>query len=89
MALKIFTTAVLFLMAEGAFACATCSGTADAPQTHGMNAGILTLFGVLCLVGLVFATFVGSIAWRIARYSNATQQHDDTPVVPVMTTLEF
>ena len=61
---------VFFLLAapRAAMACATCSGPADAPQSQGMNAAILTLFCVLGAVGLTLFAFVGAVAWRVARY---------------------
>ncbi len=73
MAVKHIAIASLLLAAEGAMACATCSGPADAPQTLGMNAAILTLFGVLCVVSLTGAVFVGLVARRITRH-RAEQQ---------------
>ena len=61
---------VFFLLAapRAAMACATCSGPADAPQSQGMNAAILTLFCVLGAVGLTLFAFVGVVAWRVARH---------------------
>ena len=73
MALRYLAIAALLPLAEGALACATCSGPADAPQTHGMNAAILTLFGVLCVVGLTAALFVGIIARRIKEHDAKVQ----------------
>ncbi len=71
MALKYLVVIGLALLAQGALACATCSGPADAPQTLGMNAAILTLFGVLCVVGLTIASFIGLIALRVIRQNQA------------------
>lgn len=51
-----------------ALACATCSGPADAPQSQGMNAAILTLFCILGIVALTVTGFVAAIALRIARH---------------------
>ncbi len=42
---------------RAAMACATCYGTADAPQTHAMNAAIFSLLGVIAAVLSLFATF--------------------------------
>lgn len=56
------------LASQAAMACATCSGPADAPQSQGMNAAILTLFCVLGVVALVFFGFAGAIALRVARH---------------------
>jgi len=63
--------AIGLLIAEGALACATCSGPADAPQSQGMNAGILTLFFVLLVVGATVIGFACAIARRIARFEAA------------------
>ena len=73
MALKYLPVIGFTVLAEGALACATCSGPADAPQTLGMNAAILTLFGVMCVVGLTIATFIGLIALRVARQGRADE----------------
>lgn len=58
----------LLAASRTAMACATCSGPADAPQSQGMNAAILTLFCVLGAVGLTLFAFVGAVAWRVARH---------------------
>lgn len=58
----------MLAVSQAALACATCSGPADAPQSHGMNAAILTLFCVLGFVGLTFLGFASAVAWRIAKY---------------------
>ena len=51
-------------------ACAVCYGTPDAPQTKGMNLGIVTMLGV---TGIVLGGFVGMIICfaRRARRHNA------------------
>ena len=63
--LVVFT---LLALPQATLACATCSGPADAPQSHGMNAAILTLFCVLGVVGLTILGFAGAVAWRIAAH---------------------
>jgi hypothetical protein len=65
-----------------AMACATCSGPADAAQTQGMNAAILTLFGVLCVLGLSAAGFVGVIARRIARHEKTVSMTTEASTMP-------
>lgn len=77
MALKYVTVIGLSLLTQGALACATCSGPADAPQTLGMNAAILTLFGVMCVVGLTIASFIGLIALRVKRQNKAEALEQD------------
>jgi uncharacterized membrane protein YphA (DoxX/SURF4 family) len=53
--------AAVWLMPQAAFACATCYGAPDSPQTHGMNNAILTLIGFVGLmyvgIGKVFLDF--------------------------------
>lgn len=71
----------MVLTSQIALACATCSGPADAPQSQGMNAAILTLFCVLGGVAVVFLGFAGAIALRIARH-NAHQTEQRTVALP-------
>lgn len=59
---------VILLASQAALACATCSGPADAPQSQGMNAAILTLVCVLGVVAIVFFSFAAAIALRVARH---------------------
>lgn len=66
--MKYVLLSAILLASEAAFACATCAGPADAPQTQGMNAAILTLICVLGAVAAVFFGFAGAIALRVARH---------------------
>ncbi len=63
-----------------AMACATCSGPADAPQSQGMNAAILTLFFILGIVALTVCAFVTAIALRIARHQ--PEEDSGAPLQP-------
>ena len=75
--MKYFLLSTILLASEAALACATCSGPADAPQSQGMNAAILTLFCVLGVVAIVFFSFAGAIALRVARHhANEPAQGD-------------
>lgn len=80
---------LLSLLAAPQFAraCATCSGPADAPQSQGMNAGILTLFFVLAIVGTLFFAFTAAIALRIARY-DAGDEAPPRPHPPTLAGME-
>lgn len=80
---------LLSLLAAPQFAraCATCSGPADAPQSQGMNAGILTLFFVLAIVGTLFFAFTAAIALRIARY-DADENAPARPHPPTLAGME-
>ena len=47
---------LLIIISPGVlFPCAVCYGNPEAPMTHGMNMGVLTLMGfigfVLCIIG--------------------------------------
>lgn len=66
--MKYLALICIVLASPLAMACATCSGPADAPQSQGMNAAILTLFFVLGVVALTVLSFVIAIALRIARH---------------------
>lgn len=68
MALRSWTIALALVGAEGVRACATCAGPADAPQSMGMNAAILTLLAVLCTVGMTVAFFVFLVARRMSLH---------------------
>ena len=87
MALKSFILMMFITVADSVLACATCMGPAEAPQTQGMNAAILTLFGVLCVVGLTVATFIGAIAWRVAHHPLEAGE-ETTPALTALATLE-
>ena len=78
--MKYLLLSVTLLASQAALACATCSGPADAPQSQGMNAAILTLFGVLGAVALIFFGFAGAIALRVARHhANEIAQGNHSP----------
>ena len=49
---------------EAARACAVCFGNQDSPMTHGLNAGILFLLGVMGMVLASFAAFFVYLWWR-------------------------
>lgn len=68
-------TAVLLGSHTRVWACATCFGAQDDPQTQGMNAAILTLLGVT--YGLFAAMIAaGFVLWR---KSLAVTQGLDSP----------
>ncbi len=66
--MKYFALICTVLASPLAMACATCSGPADAPQSQGMNAAILTLFCIMGIVALTVIAFVTAIALRVARH---------------------
>lgn len=78
--MKYVLLSTLLLASEAVMACATCSGPADAPQSQGMNAAILTLFCVLGGVALIFFSFAGAVALRVARHhANEVAQGGHAP----------
>jgi hypothetical protein len=52
-------------------ACATCYGAPDALMTRGLNAGILTLLGVVAVV----LGGVGGMIFRFARRTRSIEKH--------------
>jgi len=60
--------AVQFIVWAGsAECCAVCFGNKDSTMTQGMNAGILSLLGVLVCVLLSFAAFFLYLWWRVSH----------------------
>jgi hypothetical protein len=59
------------------WACASCFGDPNDPQTHGMNAAILTLLGVT--YGLFLAMFaMGFVIWRRSVKNRAAIADEST-----------
>jgi hypothetical protein len=56
-----------------ALACAACYGTSDSPMAQGMNAGILTLLGIIGTVLCGAATFFVFLARRASTSAKAHQ----------------
>ena len=81
--MRYFLIFQILLLAQVASACATCSGPADAPQSQGMNAAILTLFCVLAAVALVFFGFAGAIALRVSRHHASEFEKNDLGTQPL------
>ena len=55
----IFIGFSVFVMKNQLMGCATCYGAADAPMTHGMNMGILSLLAVTgSVLGGISAFFI-------------------------------
>jgi len=68
---------ILALMAGAgsgtAHACATCFGASDSAMAQGMNAGILSLLGVIGFVLVGVASFSVFLAARSARSNTTTR----------------
>jgi heme/copper-type cytochrome/quinol oxidase subunit 2 len=68
----LLTAAVVTLVMAGPrvlLACAVCYGAPDAPQTKGMNLGIVTMLGV---TGVVLGGFGG----MILHFARRARRHD-------------
>lgn len=74
----VVVTSAAFLMDSRVWACATCFGAPDDPQTKGMNAAILTLLGITytLFAGMFAAAFV---LWRRARRTADAESKDGAP----------
>jgi hypothetical protein len=54
-------------------ACSVCFGNSDAPMAQGMNAGIMTLLGVVLLLWAGVGSFFIHLARRSARITRESQ----------------
>ena len=52
------------------FPCAVCYGNPEAPMTHGMNMGVLTLMGFIGFVLCIIAFSIVTISIRTKKSSN-------------------
>ena len=80
--LSAFAAAVALGTGSPVWACATCFGDPNDPQTQGLNAAIFTLLGVT--YGLFLAMFAaGFVMWRRSRRAAGPAQTDAaTPPEP-------
>ena len=62
---------IIFSLIPGAlFPCAVCYGNPEAPMTHGMNMGVLTLLGFIIFILLVVAYSIFTISMRAKKITN-------------------
>jgi NADH:ubiquinone oxidoreductase subunit 3 (subunit A) len=62
---------IIFSLIPGAlFPCAVCYGNPEAPMTHGMNMGVLTLLGFIIFILLVVAYSIFTISMRAKKINN-------------------
>jgi NADH:ubiquinone oxidoreductase subunit 3 (subunit A) len=62
---------IIFSLIPGAlFPCAVCYGNPEAPMTHGMNMGVLTLLGFIIFILLVVAYSIFTISMRAKKLNN-------------------
>jgi len=52
------------------FPCAVCYGNPEAPMTHGMNMGVLTLMGFIGFVLCIIAFSIVTISIRTKKVTN-------------------
>ena len=62
---------IIFSLIPGAlFPCAVCYGNPEAPMSHGMNMGVLTLLGFIIFILLVVAYSIFTISMRAKKTTN-------------------
>ena len=64
-------TIILSLIPGVLFPCAVCYGNPEAPMSHGMNMGVLTLLG---FIGFILCTVLFSIFYISNRTKNTTSK---------------
>ena len=62
---------ILSLIPGMLFPCAVCYGNPEAPMSHGMNMGVLTLLG---FIGFILCTVLFSIFYISNRTKNTTSK---------------
>ena len=62
---------ILSLIPGVLFPCAVCYGNPEAPMSHGMNMGVLTLLG---FIGFILCTELFSIFYISNRTKNTTSK---------------
>ena len=62
---------LLIIISPGVlFPCAVCYGNPEAPMTHGMNMGVLTLMGFIGFVLCIIAFSIVTISIRTKKSPN-------------------
>ena len=67
---KLFGIAII-IMPGLLFPCAVCYGNPDAPMSHGMNMGILTLMGFIFFILAVIISSIICISIRTKNINNS------------------
>ena len=63
---------IIFSLIPGVlFPCAVCYGNPEAPMSHGMNMGVLTLLGFIIFILLVVAYSIFIISMRTKKLNNS------------------
>jgi len=58
---------ILSLIPGMLFPCAVCYGNPEAPMTHGMNMGVLTLLGFIIFILITVAFSIFTISMRTKK----------------------
>jgi len=79
LAIALLISVLCSLCAIDASACSTCFGDENSPQTHGMNAAIITMLGTtyFLFAGMVAMAF---FLWRKARLAAEPHAEDEAEV---------
>ena len=64
-------TIISILVSEFIYPCAVCYGNPDAPMSHGMNMGVLTLLGFIVFILLIVAYSIFKISMRTKKLNNS------------------
>ena len=62
---------ILSLIPGMLFPCAVCYGNPEAPMTHGMNMGVLTLLGFIIFILITVAFSIFTISMRTKKLNNS------------------
>ena len=62
---------ILSLIPGALFPCAVCYGNPEAPMSHGMNMGVITLLGFIIFILLTIAVSIITISMRTKKINNS------------------
>ena len=62
---------ILSLIPGALFPCAVCYGNPEAPMSHGMNMGVITLLGFIIFILLTIAASIITISMRTKKLNNS------------------
>ena len=62
---------ILSLIPGALFPCAVCYGNPEAPMSHGLNLGVLTLLGFIIFLLLIVAYSIFTISMRTKKLYNS------------------
>ena len=62
---------ILSFIPGALFPCAVCYGNPEAPMSHGLNMGVLTLLGFIIFILLIVAYSIFTISMRTKKLNNS------------------